>query len=246
MTPYDRNRNCCISGSTLKLIGLSCMLLDHIGAVFLTGSGETERILFFIFRLLFGRAAFPIFCFLLIEGAYHTSNRPRYLLRLTGFAILSEIPFDLAMYGLPLEFSHQNVFFTLAIGLLTILASQTVSQKLRKKRCPLQALLSLLPIAIGMVSAQFLKTDYGALGILVIAILFFSRRNRDAQLWAGSTVLVIGGILMLRTMDELLAPIGLILCRFYNGTRGLKLKYSFYAFYPLHLLLLWILRIIIA
>lgn len=222
------------------------MLLDHIGAVFLTGSGETERILSFIFRLLFGRAAFPIFCFLLIEGAYHTSNRPRYLLRLTGFAILSEIPFDLAMYGLPLEFSHQNVFFTLAIGLLTILASQTVSQKLRKKRRPLQALLSLLPIAIGMVSAQFLKTDYGALGILVIAILFFSRRNRDAQLWAGSTVLVIGGILMLRTMDELLAPIGLILCRFYNGTRGLKLKYSFYAFYPLHLLLLWILRIIIA
>lgn len=234
-----------LSGSTLKLIAISCMLLDHIGAVFLTGFRQEDGVLYGILRLLIGRAAFPIFCFLLVEGACHSADRLLYLLRLTIFAILSEFPFDLAMYRLPLELSHQNVFFTLAIGLVVIMGCQAISQKLRKKPYPALALLSLLPVPFGMAIAQFLRTDYGALGILLIALLFLCRKNRDTQFWAGSAVLVSGGILLLRTMDELPAPIGLFLCRLYNGSRGLNLKYLFYAFYPVHLLVLGFLKIII-
>ena len=108
-----------LSGGSLKLIAIGLMFLDHVGAVVLermllaAGLGEaatSEQVTAFLaqngtlywadFALrMAGRLAFPIFCFLLVEGFLHTRSVKRYALRLGAFAIISEVPFDLATSG---------------------------------------------------------------------------------------------------------------------------------------------------
>ena len=123
------------SGSTLKLIAIITMLIDHIGAAVIARlliAGQGSELLYKIYYAMraVGRVAFPIFCFLLVEGFFYTGSRKKYALRLFGFALLSEIPFDLAFSGKILEFGYQNVFFTLLIGLLTIMLFDEVTAAL--------------------------------------------------------------------------------------------------------------------
>ena len=93
-----------LSGSALKMIAVITMLIDHIGAVLLSMYQPAQKILFTLFGreytvyLIFrdiGRAAFPIFCFLLLEGFRHTRSRFLYGRNLLLFALLSEIPWNL-------------------------------------------------------------------------------------------------------------------------------------------------------
>ena len=120
-----------ISGSTLKMIAIVTMLIDHIGAAVLArllmvnGLGELDQTntdaimqwlsangalywMYTVMRMI-GRVAFPIFCFLLVEGFLHTHDVKKYAMRLGLFALLSEIPFDLAFSSKILEFNYQNV-----------------------------------------------------------------------------------------------------------------------------------------
>ena len=97
-----------MSSLVLKITALITMIIDHYGAIF---QGNI-----IIYRII-GRLAFPIYCFLLVEGYTHTSNIKKYASRLIAFAIISEIPFDLAFFG-KIGFEHQNIFFTLFIGCL--------------------------------------------------------------------------------------------------------------------------------
>lgn len=146
----EMNTKTGITGSTLKIIAIVCMLIDHIGAVILErylyanglsyktmqmmvegGFGNLQKVVIadLILRLI-GRLAFPIFCFLLVEGFYYTSNRAKYVLRLFLFALISEVPFDFAFKNSWLEFSYQNVFFTLTIGLLTIWGIDEIQKRI--------------------------------------------------------------------------------------------------------------------
>ena len=113
-----------LSGAVLKWIALVTMLIDHIGLTVVYQAliydrdlwlNDTMMTLYAVLRSV-GRLAFPLFCFLLAEGFRHTSSRGKYLLRLAVFALLSEIPFDLAVNSRVIEFSSQNVFFTLLLG----------------------------------------------------------------------------------------------------------------------------------
>jgi hypothetical protein len=139
-----RNNENELSGSGLKIIAMISMLTDHIAACiierymdsagialeFMTPNGSVNLIyiIYFVMRLI-GRLAFPIYIFLLVEGFLHTRSRVKYLVRLLIFALVSEIPFDVAFQlepcevksGSLFEFTYQNVFFTLALGLLTII-----------------------------------------------------------------------------------------------------------------------------
>ena len=132
------------SGSELKMIAIATMLIDHIAATVIIRVlkfGGYNDSLYQLYRVMrnIGRIAFPIFCFLLVEGFMHTRDREKYALRLGCFAAISEIPFDLAFNGKILEVGYQNVFFTLLLGLLTMMAYDSVMNQsrfslLKKKR----------------------------------------------------------------------------------------------------------------
>ena len=181
-----------------------------------------------------GRTAFPIFCFVLVEGLYHTHDVKRYLLRLFAFALVSEIPFDLALSDRILEFGAQNVFFTLFLGLLSTALIKCVMEK-QGWDMPLKLSLSVLIGIAAIWAAYFLKTDYSGMGILLILIFYVFRSDRVRAC-------VVGYISM---MWECLCFPAFICIYFYNGKKGNGNKWFFYLFYPVHLLLLYALRIVI-
>ena len=232
-----------ISGSTLKIIAIISMLIDHIGAVVVWQFVKLavwqhawyERwlvILYDVMRLLIGRIAFPIFCFLLVEGFIHTRNAAKYALRLFAFALISEIPFNLAFAEKPFAPEYQNVFFTLFIGLLVMMAYRGIAEKL-KAAVWIKLILYMAALGAGMGLAYWLDTDYDALGVLCIMALYIFRKKKAAQITAGCALFLFSG------GSELTAPLAFIPIAFYNGERGLKMKYFFYLFYPIHLLVLY-------
>ena len=225
-------KNKMLSGSSLKWIAIVTMFIDHIGAVILepyllrggVDGGTFSRLLQLNTTLrLIGRFAFPIFAFLVVEGFMHTSNLKKYISQLGIFALISEIPFDLAGSGVLLEFTHQNIYFTLFIGLLAIAIFDNFKS--------LRLMKWLIPI-IGMVVGEVLMVDYGAMGVLVIFIFYYF--HDDFKLRN-----LFNGILFLQQMTAVLA---LIPIQLYNGKRGKQNKYFFYLFYPAHLLLLFFIR----
>ena len=174
-----------LSGSTLKYIAIITMLIDHFGAAFFivftsfyagTSCFAQADILYQVMRWI-GRTAFPIFCFVLVEGLYYTHDVKRYLLRLFAFALVSEIPFDLALSDRILEFGAQNVFFTLFLGLLSTALIKCVMEK-QGWDMPLKLSLSVLIGIAAIWAAYFLKTDYSGMGILLILIFYVFRSDR--------------------------------------------------------------------
>lgn len=226
-----------LTGSTLKWIAIVTMLIDHTGAAVLEkmlisgkyGEVSAANPLYQTDMILrgIGRLAFPIFCFLLVEGFLHTKNVWKYAGRLALFALVSEIPFDLAFQGEWLFMGYQNIFFTLLIGLLVMIAFQTAEEKIAAK--PLRILCEALVLLAGYVLADVMRTDYGGLGVVCIMLLYIFRYNRKMQVLAGAAIF----------MWEITAPLAFLPIYFYNGKRGMKMKYFFYAFYPVHLLILY-------
>lgn len=224
-----------LSGSALKLIAIVSMLIDHVAAAILarlliTGQGTPTLYQTYFAMRNIGRIAFPIFCFLLVEGFEYTRDRKKYALRLFLFALISEIPFDLAFNAKVLETGYQNVFFTLLIGLITIMAIRAVEEKEQNWHPVARILLTAVIVAAGMVVAILLKTDYDAKGIVAILLLYLFRKKRGLQILSGC-VFFAGW--------ELPALVAFIFIAFYNGKRGFGMKYFFYLFYPAHLLILY-------
>lgn len=204
-----------ISGFTLKWTAMICMLIDHMGAVLFPQ---------YIQMRMIGRLAFPIYCFLLVEGAVHTGNIRKYEIRLFLFALLSEIPFDLAFYR-QLNISHQNVFFTLFLGLVVVEQYQKNRQKLS----------SFLIFAAAMIAAEILNTDYGAAGVIFILLFYLLYQYRVGK-QAGFVAV---NFLMYGMSVQLYAGLAAIPMLLYNGKKGPSMKYFFYVFYPAHLLILY-------
>lgn len=245
-----------ISGSTLKVIGLIAMLVDHVGAVIVARmlidiSVRKDAAGLLVYGDLYqtyqvlrniGRIAFPIYCFLLVEGFQKTGNKVKYVLRLGAFALLSEIPFDLAFSSRVIEFKYQNVFFTLFIGMAVMFAMDALDEKVRstaeKKNEAVQSMVKYLTELVlfgaGAFLAELLRTDYGAKGIMCIIILYLFRWNKGLQLVAGACSF----------LWENFASIAFLPIAFYNGKRGWNLKYVFYVFYPLHLVILYFICVV--
>lgn len=240
-----------LPGSTLKIAAVIAMLIDHVGAVILEGILKKQGILDVstaeeltafltdhqvlywansICRII-GRIAFPLFCFLLVQGFLHTHSRAKYLRNLLLFAVLSEVPFDLAMAGRPMDLSYQNVFFTLAVGLgalwLLDLAEKRFTAALSR------SLMTALICLGACILALLLRSDYSMWGVLVIILMYMFRIKPMTGALIGCIALAVVN------MNELPALFALPLIRKYNGERGLSMKYAFYAFYPAHLLALW-------
>lgn len=228
-----------ISSSTLKIIAMVAMVIDHAAVALIMPYmeavyGYNESFVFAddICRYI-GRLAFPIFCFLLVQGYLHTRNVRKYATRLAVFAVLSEVPFDLAGSGKWVDFGAQNVLWTLLLGLLTIVLVEYVQKLPMVKEAPQPCLWSWLAVVPMAILAYVLKTDYDAFGVLLICILYATAANRRQQLIVGA----------LAVAWETTAPLAFIPIAFYNGKRGLPLKWFFYLFYPVHLLIYGILRL---
>ena len=205
----------CLSGFQLKCIAILSMALDHTGAVLFPQE---------IWLRCAGRLAFPIFCFLIVEGFVHTHDVYRYMARLGVFALISEIPYDLAFRGVCLEFAYQNVFFTLLIGIAMMkLLSVT-------RLWPEKAAILILAMWLAVV----LRTDYNFRGILLIFILYVFREQKFLAAAAGS----LWNLLYTGTIQRygVFSAVPMLL---YNGKPGRRMKYFFYIFYPAHLLILY-------
>ena len=206
----------------MKWIAVLTMITDHVGRMFFPDVH--------IFNII-GRIAFPLFAFLLIEGFVHTGNLKKYMLRMLIFACISEIPYDLAMQETWLEFSRQNTIWTLTLGLLMLALC-------RKYQYSVWAVAGIAVVCCA--AAALLRFDYGAGGIVLILILYFLRDRQWLKYLAmlGLSVLWCGG-------TEIAAMISIIFMLAYNGKHGKNMKYMFYWFYPVHLAVLFFIKILI-
>ena len=223
-----------LSGSTLKIIALAIMFIDHIGAVIVQRTMTMEGFdhdfwssLYWPIRYV-GRLAFPIFCFLLVEGFVHTSNVKKYLKGMLIFALISEIPFNLCLAGSVFSLEYQNVFWELSLGIMAMFCLKKIENS--KKDYLVQVILRIAVIIAFAAMAEGLNFDYGMYGIISIVALYAFRENRIVQLLIGA----------LSFCWEPVAPLAFLLIALYNGKRGRNIKYVFYVFYPAHLMFLYI------
>lgn len=206
---------------TLKMIAIITMVIDHVGHIFFPEV--------MLFRII-GRLSFPIFAYVLTEGFIYTRDVKKYMLRLGIFAFISEIPYDLAIMGSVLEFTHQNVFFTLFLGVLMMwLMTKTKN-----------IILQYGIVAAMLLLCQFLNTDYSDIGILLIFIFYMFRERKIEKLLLVGLIFVglTGGV-------QLYAILALPLIALHNREQGPKMKAFFYLFYPAHLLILYLVHLIV-
>lgn len=255
-----------LSGNILKMIAIVTMFIDHFAKTIFTlllttnyhthflslNSEHIVGILATLFEQI-GRIAFPLFCFLLVEGYIYTSNRKKYALRLFIFAFISELPFDLTFWSnlsiifgtWPFCWSYQNVFFTLFLGLVSMWCidffhSYTFVKRVKLNKFSIITLQIMSTLLIGSL-AWYIGSDYEAFGIWLIASLYYFRKNKLYQIIAGLLTSIV------LSAFKPLYLISFLLMLLYSGKRGkIQLKYFFYAFYPLHMVLLYVAMLILS
>lgn len=229
-----------LTGSAIKLIAILAMLSGHITkfyfhhftgvtvawptATWFTIAGKA--ISFHQLLLMFGKFAFPLFVFSLIEGFEKTHDRKKYGLRLLILAILSEIPFDLMISGTIYNPEHNNVIITLFMGFLAMSSLERFKQNY---------FIALLSILVLLILSRFLNADFRSGGLLFILAMYGLRKEKILQCIVSPVLLPMKAMVFL----------SLVLTMFYNGKRGFIktpfLKHFFYAFYPLHMLVIYLL-----
>lgn len=239
----------------LKLIACITMLADHIGWFSFVGYPELGNVL-----RAFGRISFPIFCYLIAFGFRKTHNQYLYLLRLIIVGLISELPYNYCFHS-ELSFDFNNVYFTLALGLLSIIVYNFM---LRFGRW-LQRL-ALVPTVIFALIAALLGTDYGAYGVILIVLFYFAGNNKvwitvSCALFSCRKIIDVLLAQLLQaesiasveisdwSMMQLFAVFAVVPILCCNGERGPQpksklgkafIKYAFYFFYPIHLLVIGI------
>ena len=209
----------------IKLLAIITMVIDHLGLFFFPHV---------LWLRMIGRLAFPLFAWLIANGARHTHNINSYLLRLFIFALIAQIPFFLANRLIDPKFFEGNVLFTLSLGLFAIALIK------RTQNPSLWIFITVVAAAI----AQLAHTDYGALGVGMI-VLFYLFFNNFRQMLIAQSILMIGMLFAFwGDWVGLFEPLGLVSLLFislYNNNPGLKAKYLFYIFYPLQYVVVYFL-----
>ena len=227
----------CLSNFDLKLIAIITMTIDHIGVVFGTPFYNLLRAV--------GRLSFPIFAFLLTEGYVHTKSFSKYFLRLLVLAVISEIIYDYVFYERFIYLGANNIFFTLALGLFTLFLldkSRCLVKRYFKDKIDLIIILPitylLIVVIMGLI-AEFLSFSYGMLGILIISFFYLFKNNFLLMVISVSISTLILGEPM-----QYFSLFSLILIYFYNKKLGKKCKIFFYLYYPLHILVLGLIKML--
>ena len=228
----------------LKVIALASMLLDHLAVVF-------PDIFPFWFRGI-GRLAWPIFAFLLAEGFRHTKSREKFVMRLLAFALISEIPYDIAMGNNISFIANTNIFYTLFLGGMAICLYERIKEKYEWKTAAVIG--AVFPTAV---FAELLTADYGGIGVLFIFAVYAIKHQwlRMAAVGAFTLSQFIPLVpahflgIDIRLEYWLMIPFALAavpLIAMYNGKRGIQAKWLFYWFYPVHLTVLAIIAVMVS
>lgn len=247
----EQKRTVEITSAGLHLLAMGLMLCDHLWATLFPAAQWLTWL---------GRIAFPLFAFMAVEGYFRTGNLRRYLLRLLVWALLSEIPFDLMYGNSPFYPYHQNVIWTLLLGLLLI----ALLEKARGLRPVWRAAVSAGVVLLGYFMGYAAMTDYYGVGVLTVLTFYFFRKRTWKSLLGQCLCLyflhveLLGGYYTTVTLlgheieivQQGLALLALIPIWLYRGRQGFHRKWfqrACYAFYPLHMLILvqilrWVLR----
>ena len=220
-----------LDGTMLKIIAMVSMVSDHVGDLFFPGV---------MWLRMIGRLAMPLFSFCIAEGYAHTRDKNRYLLRMGIFALISEVPFDLAFEG-KVGFGHQNIMLTFFLSILALKIFDLIRGE--EPRNIGKTVLVTLAVLVMAGLALLLRADYTIFAVIAV-FLFYVLRNRHPLVRSGVGVAFLA---MTRTMGYYCTTgFSLIPLLLYNGKRGRGLKWLFYAFYPGHLLVLFVLKKLLA
>lgn len=250
-----------VTGAVLKNIACFTMFTDHFFAILVFNymslhpvDGAWDSQIEKVYRMgrAVGRISFVLFAYLIVEGFVHTGSKARYLLRLLLFALLSEIPFDLAFSGKPIDWSSQNIYWTLFLGVLML----TLWESLRQHQGIWWQTVRFAVLILSCVVAFGMAADYRFMGILLIFVLYQTRGlPLVTQFLSAGFVMFFGtwganciryaesytAVYLFRfSLREMYGLSAFALIPFYNGERGRQLpKPFYYGFYPLHLLALY-------
>ena len=232
---------CFFNANQLKYIALFAMLLDHLYATLLPDQQWMNYV---------GRIAFPLFAFELVQGYMHTHDLRRYAKRILLLAVLSEVPFDMVAGASFFYIWHQNVAWTLLAGLAICYCADHLFSKEETKS---KRALYLLGLVAALLLPRLLMTDYGADGVWLILLFWFTRNGGATNYIIQAVVMFVmwqflfgGRTLLIGTFEfqtQCFALCALPLIWLYNGKHGIRskaLQYTAYAFYPVHLLILGI------
>lgn len=271
-------KNYSLSNAALKNIAYLIMLTDHFFAVIFTkfirqqaAAGYETHTLIRIRQdgRAVGRMAFVLFAYLIVEGFVHTRSKPKYLLRLTLLALVSEVPFDLAFSGQIIDNTGQNTIFTLSIGVLVLFvwewAASCIHMLYRSKEVRdiywhvcfrVFRGVQLSTLLLGCFAAYMLRVDYKFVGVPLI-FTFYILRDKPLYVrivpvacvlffgtWINNYQKYVGvespEYILRFSMRELYGLFAFVPIALYDGTKGRPFpKAVYYGFYPVHLLLLY-------
>lgn len=217
-----------LDGTMLKLVAMVSMVADHVGDAFFPQATWLRVI---------GRLAMPIFSFCIAEGYAHTRDRRAYLMRMGVFALVSELPFDLFADG-RLDFGHQNILFTFALSICALMAYDWITEQNEGTRGIVLG--SIAVVAVGLLSI-LLRLDYN---ITVVGLVFVFYVLRDRNPFLRNSAAVAYEALVRNVGIYRLGVLSFFPLMMYNGQRGRGLKLLFYLFYPGHLLLLYLIKLL--
>ncbi len=211
----------------IKIIALITMLIDHIGLFFFPES--------YVLRAI-GRLSFPLFAWLIANGAFHTKNINKYFLRLLVLAIISQFPYMLVNQLVEPNILTLNIFFTLSIGLGAIILIKKTPMKIHW----------VLVTAVAAALATAINTDYGGFGVLSIVAFYIYFKNYRGLLISQIWIYFLMSLYFLAQGNtlgivQLCGLISLVFIHFYNHKEGIKMQYLFYLIYPVHYLIIYFL-----
>ncbi|MBR2422236.1 MAG: hypothetical protein IKB09_07790 [Oscillospiraceae bacterium] len=209
-----------------QMLGVGLRNMEELKS--LMDSSDTAMIIATIALVLqaMETVAVPIFAFLLAEGFAHTSDWKKYLLRVAGLAVLTEIPYDLAINGKVLEFGNQNPVLGIALCLVLLYLFTHFAGK--KLMCVIVALAA-------AIWAVMLKIEHGVPMVLMICIIYLFRNKR---MFMGFSGVAVAAMCTAISPFYLLAPMGFLAIHFYNGEKGNSSRLVNYLFYPVSLLII--------
>ena len=233
-----------MSRDRIKWIAMAAMLVDHAAIVFLLADG----VLYWIARQVIGRAAYPLFLTLFLEGALHWRNSWRHAADLVLFALLAEPVFDKALYGSWWVWGAQNVMWSWLLALIVICGFRVLETSRQDDGVTpsMEILAKVILVLLMMIFAAWLHVDYGSAGILFVAAGYvFLKRRPNAPLWQLGLLMSVLDACVFLTPGALLAvPVLYGYKPDMSGRRTFWRKYAAYVFYPAHLAVLAVLRVL--